>query len=134
MLRSDELREKIEKLAKELSAMKDKADKENRSASDEERIKANGILDEIDSFEMQLDNALLEERMDDKFQSLKKGQRPGVKPDVKRVPEEDRKFRSFGEFLQAVMVAGSPGGSLDHRLNRAATGMSEGIPSDGGLA
>ena len=44
-------------------------------------------------------------------------------------------FRSFGEQMQAVMRAGIPGGSADPRLFevRAATGLGETIPSDGGF-
>jgi len=44
-------------------------------------------------------------------------------------------FRSFGEFAQSVMRAGTPGGEVDPRLYeaRAATGLSEGTPSEGGF-
>ena len=40
-------------------------------------------------------------------------------------------FRRFGEFLQAVYVAGT-GGRIDQRLTRAATGMGETVPADAG--
>jgi len=48
---------------------------------------------------------------------------------------EDRKFESFGHFLQAVRKAGSTGGYRDPRLTeeRAISGASESIPSDGGF-
>ena len=42
-------------------------------------------------------------------------------------------WKTRGEFLQAVYKAGLPSGDVDVRLNRAVTGMSEGIPSDGGF-
>ena len=47
---------------------------------------------------------------------------------------EDRKFESFGTFLQAVHRAGVQGGHRDPRLieERAISGASESIPSDGG--
>jgi HK97 family phage major capsid protein len=62
-----------------------------------------------------------------------------TKPDVS---EEDnrqaqgspRRFRSFGEQMQAVIRASQPGGGVDPRLlTRAVMGMGEGTPSDGGF-
>ena len=41
-------------------------------------------------------------------------------------------FKKFGEFLQAVYVAGT-GGQIDSKLTRAATGMGETVPSDAGF-
>ena len=43
-----------------------------------------------------------------------------------------RGFKSLGEQLSAVALAGIPGGSVDQRLFNAATGMSS-VPSDGGF-
>src|SRR5574343_1197908 len=40
--------------------------------------------------------------------------------------EEDRPWASFGEFLQAVAVAGSPGGTVDPRLFAGPSGSSVG--------
>lgn len=45
----------------------------------------------------------------------------------------DRPFANFGEQLRAVVTAGMPGGTLDARLQRAATGAGEGAASDGGF-
>jgi HK97 family phage major capsid protein/HK97 family phage prohead protease len=42
-------------------------------------------------------------------------------------------FRSAGEFFQAVMLAGMPGGEVDPRLTRAATGLNEAVGSQGGF-
>ena len=46
-----------------------------------------------------------------------------------------RPFKSLGEQLRAVRAAGTPGGQADPRLYavRAASGLSEGMPSDGGF-
>lgn len=53
------------------------------------------------------------------------------------IDEADRPFRSPGEMLQAVRVAAIQPGRMDVRLKSRivvdATGMSEGIPSDGGF-
>jgi len=43
------------------------------------------------------------------------------------------KFNSFGQQMAAIMRAGIPGGRVDPRLLNAATGLSETVPSDGGL-
>ena len=43
-------------------------------------------------------------------------------------------FNKFGDFLQAVKSAGTPGGRVDNRLydiHNAATGLNETVPSDG---
>lgn len=57
------------------------------------------------------------------------------KVEVGKSREEDRPFRSLGEFLMSVADAASPGNRIDPRLMkiRAASGASEGIPSDGGF-
>ncbi len=48
--------------------------------------------------------------------------------------EEDKPWASFGEQLLAVKNAAAPGGTIDPRLTtKAATGLSEGVPSDGGF-
>lgn len=56
----------------------------------------------------------------------------GQEPEKKEEP----KFESFGHMLQAVAVAGKTGGArVDDRLLAplAATGLSEGVPADGGF-
>lgn len=45
----------------------------------------------------------------------------------------EKPWGGFGEFLLAVKDAGSPGAQIDKRLLRKATGMSEGVDSDGGF-
>lgn len=47
--------------------------------------------------------------------------------------ETQKPWASFGEQLQAVMVAGSPGGTIEPRLYAAASGMSQGVPAEGGF-
>ena len=46
----------------------------------------------------------------------------------------DRPFKSFGDQMRAIAMAGSPGGETDprlHQINRAVTGLGEGTPSSG---
>jgi len=58
---------------------------------------------------------------------------------ITRPPQEDARrgpFASFGEQLQAIASAARSGGRVDSRLldvNAAVTGMSEGVPADGGF-
>lgn len=49
--------------------------------------------------------------------------------------EAKRPFASFGDFCQSVVTAYSPGGSVDPRLalQAAASGMSQGVPAEGGF-
>jgi HK97 family phage major capsid protein len=119
----------------ELQTIKTKAEKENREFSQEETDRVNLLSDEIDGFEISLESALAEERMTDRFETMNQSQRKPIKPDMKKSREEERKFSSFGDFLQAVYRAGI-GQMVDNRLDyqaRAASGLGEGIPSDGGF-
>lgn len=56
-------------------------------------------------------------------------------PPVKPTPQNDEKrFASFGEQMMAVYRSASPDGRIDPRLTtRAASGMNESVPSDGGF-
>jgi HK97 family phage major capsid protein len=51
-----------------------------------------------------------------------------------RTDPKELAFSSFGDFLGAVIRSSQPGGSMDPRFEkRAASGMSTGVPSDGGF-
>lgn len=69
--------------------------------------------------------------------ALEKGGRPGIviegrDPFSGSVIKSD--MTGFAAFMQAVHMAGIPGGVADPRLVRASvSGMSEGVPSDGGF-
>jgi HK97 family phage major capsid protein len=59
---------------------------------------------------------------------------PGSGVVVGKDRAEDKPWVSFGEQLAAVRAAAQPGGTIDPRLTtKAATGLSEGVPSDGGF-
>jgi len=56
------------------------------------------------------------------------------KPNVDGGDSDDGKaFRSFGEQLMAVAEAARADGKVDARLTTRATGLSEGVPSEGGF-
>jgi HK97 family phage major capsid protein len=66
---------------------------------------------------------------------------PVVNPETDHIEmgdaAEDRRFESFGEMAQAVYRAGLPGATVDPRLvgmnHRAANGLNEAVPADGGF-
>lgn len=47
--------------------------------------------------------------------------------------ETQKPFENFGAQLQSIMTAYQPGGSVDPRLFAAASGMSQGVPAEGGF-
>ena len=134
MKRSDEIRAEIAERTKELEAMRNLAITESRSPFPEEVEKANKLCDEVENLERDLAGAEAEERMAYVLDSAKRSQRPPQRPELDAAKDPRRSFRTFGEMLHAVVKAGSPGGVLDPRLERAASGMSESVPGDGGLA
>ena len=131
----EELRARLNTLGTELEKMKNAVANEKRSATDEEKAKSLAIMEEIDKIDTTIVEMEYEERVNAHLDTIKQSQKAPTKPDVKRGYEEEKKFRSFGEMLQAVVAAGSPGNRIDPRLEkRAATNLGEGIPSDGGSA
>ena len=109
---------------------------EKRDPSPEEREMATGYLSEIDELEEILK---LEERSQATINKMNESSAPADRTPVdtrKEKTEQEKRdsFASAGEFFQAVMRAGHPGGHVDPRLStRAATGLSESVPSDGGF-
>jgi len=130
------IKEDISILLKELGNMRTLCTSENRDPNPDEREIGNQKLSKIDELEALL---ALEERtqkaIDRTGQSSGPVDRTPVNTEDERKRQEKRdSFANNGEFLQAVMRAGTPGQMVDPRLStRAASGMSEGIPSDGGF-
>jgi len=119
-------------LLKKLGDMRTICTNENRDPNEEEREMATSTLSQVDELEA---NIALEERTQRTI-DRSKSSAPPDKPvlDGKTEQEKRDSFLSNGEFYQAVMRAAAPGGVVDPRLStRAASGMSEGIPSDGGF-
>jgi len=56
-----------------------------------------------------------------------------IKDEADNKNKVNQGWKHFGEFLQAVASAEKRGGSMDNRLVRAAAGMGESVPSDGGF-
>jgi len=132
-----QLKEDIEILVGKLGDMRALCISENRDPSKEERAIANQYLQEIAELEEVLE---LEERAQATINRVQKPadpDKPPVDPDTdpnNQNRTQKSEWASRGEFFQAVMRAGKPGGQVDPRLStRAATGLSESIPSDGGF-
>jgi len=130
------IKEDIAIILRELADMRTLCTSEKRDPCEEERAAANEKLSKIDELEEML---ALETRTQ---ATLDRTKGPDTKPD--RTPIDTRKekteqekrdsFASDGEFYQAVMHAATPGRTVDPRLStRAATGLSESVPSDGGF-
>ena len=135
MMTMKQMKEERDALLAELKKMRDLVTQENRRPNPEEVEWANGKLSVIDELE---DNIALEARTQGILENARKSETPPDKPNpnesARSVHNEREQFASPGEFYQAVMRAGMPGGYVDPRLStRAATGLSEGIPSDGGF-
>lgn len=129
-----ECRAKITSNWMKLEEMKKKNEAENVEPTQEERNTATEILNEIDALEEMAANLELDERMNSTKERLSKSRREAQRDNF-RDNREQRGFKTFGDFLQSVVNYYAAGGQTqpDPRLIRAATGMSETVPSDGGF-
>jgi HK97 family phage major capsid protein len=132
-----QMREQIDALMKKIGDVRSQCKSEERSPDLEERKRIQDHLDRIDELEEQI---ALEERTQSTKARLDEPTKPVVKTEPRRIEitrdeQENRdKFTSFGEQLMAVRMASGPGRTVDPRLTtRAATGLAEGISSDGGF-
>ena len=131
-----QLREDAKCLLEELGNMKALCINENRDPSKDERDAANAKLREYDEIQEVIKTQReIQQRLD----NAKEPDEPPDKTPIdtrkdKKEQEKRDNFASNGEFFQAVMRAGTPGGPVDPRLStRAAYGLSESVPSDGGF-
>ena len=122
-----EMRAKRENARLKAMEILNKVEKEDRFLSSEEQKEIDKYEEEIRSWDASIERA---ERMiamePDEIEE---------KPEVKTAPKnEERKFKTFGEQLMAAYRASMPGGQVDNRLTtRAASGLNESNPSDGGF-
>ena len=130
------IKEDIAIILRELAAMRTLCTSENREPCAEEREAANEKLSKIDELEQMLALEIrTQATLDRSKESEREPDRTPIDTGREKTAQEKRdNFASSGEFFQAVMRAGTPGGPVDPRLStRAATGLSESVPSDGGL-
>jgi HK97 family phage major capsid protein len=148
-----EMQESVGKLAKQLGDINAELIQANREPDEEERKLIRQIQVRIKDLEEQIELAEETEKINDR---LARSQQEPTRPDpadslstppddtgrrhqgdlqIGREPDPNR-FSSFGEMLMAVRAAGNPDRpSFDPRLRieSRATGLSEGVASEGGF-
>jgi len=134
-----ELQKRINLKMADLEKMKTQIESEGREATPEERKLALELMQQVEGHHADLE---LEKVEVDLRSKLDKSAREPLKPELTvdsqqerypGLPPRELRFKSFGEQLNAIVNASQPGGPIDRRLSRAATGMGETIPSDGGF-
>ena len=136
-MKLNEMRKRRAEILKEARSLSDKANGENRDLGDAEQKRYDEILAESDQLEARIARESKLEEREKALGEVPEDERAERATPERTKPAEERaetRFESFGEFLTAVRKAGSPGGSVDKRLStRAASGMNEAVPSDGGF-
>ena len=124
-----EMKAKREDARLKAMAVLNKAEAEDRFLSEEEQKDIDKYEEEIRAWDESIGRA-------EKLLAIEPEDRPTEKPEVKPTPAKDteKRFSSFGEQLMAAYRAAMPGGKVDERLStRAASGLNETTPSDGGF-
>jgi HK97 family phage major capsid protein len=101
-----------------------------RAMTDEEQAKFNAMQTEVEGLEKSIEAAAKLEAQQAKVNT------PVNKPlyAQPKANQDEKKFANLGEQLRAVVDAARPGGAIDPRLSiKAASGLSESVPSDGGF-
>lgn len=124
-----EMKAKREDARLKAMAVLNKAEAEDRFLSEEEQKDIDKYEEEIRAWDESIGRA-------EKLLAIEPEDRSTEKPEVKPTPakETEKRFSSFGEQLMAAYRAAMPGGKVDERLStRAASGLNETTPSDGGF-
>ena len=124
-----EMKAKREDARLKAMAVLNKAEAEDRFLSEEEQNDIDKYEEEIRAWDESIGRA-------EKLLAIEPEDRSTEKPEVKPTPAKDteKRFSSFGEQLMAAYRAAMPGGKVDERLStRAASGLNETTPSDGGF-
>jgi HK97 family phage major capsid protein len=136
-----ELQKLIDSRKAEINAIRSKAEVENRVPIGEEIVKINEFVTDLEHFQADLESCIRQNAIEEK---LNRPIRDGIRPDpvphldplqakFPGLPTKENRFASLGEQLIAVARATDPSRGVDRRLLRAAAGMSETSPSDGGF-
>lgn len=124
-----EMKAKREDARLKAMAVLNKAEAEDRFLTEDEQKEIDGYESEIRSWDESISRA-------EKMLAIDPEDRSIEKPEVKPAPSkgDEKRFASFGEQLLAAYRAAAPGGKVDERLTtRAASGLNETNPSDGGF-
>ena len=124
-----EMKAKREDARLKAMAVLNKAEAEDRFLSEDEQKDIDKYEEKIRAWDESIGRA-------EKLLAIEPEDRSTEKPEVKPTPAKDneKRFASFGEQLMAAYRAATPGGKVDERLTtRAASGLNESTPSDGGF-
>lgn len=124
-----EMKAKREDARLKAMAVLNKAEAEDRFLSEDEQKDIDKYEEEIRAWDESIGRA-------EKLLAIEPEDRSTEKPEVKPTPckDNEKRFASFGEQLMAAYRAATPGGKVDERLTtRAASGLNESTPSDGGF-
>lgn len=124
-----EMKAKREDARLKAMAVLNKAEAEDRFLFEDEQKDIDKYEEEIRAWDESIGRA-------EKLLAIEPEDRSTEKPEVKPSPTKDteKRFSSFGEQLMAAYRAATPGGKVDERLTtRAASGLNESTPSDGGF-
>ncbi len=124
-----EMKAKREDARLKAMAVLNKAEAEDRFLSEDEQKDIDKYEEEIRAWDESIGRA-------EKLLAIEPEDRSTEKPEAKPTPAKDneKRFSSFGEQLMAAYRAAMPGGKVDERLStRAASGLNETTPSDGGF-
>ena len=124
-----EMKAKREDARLKAMAVLNKAEAEDRFLNEDEQKEIDKFEGEIRSWDESINRA-------EKLLSIEPEDRNVEKPEAKPAPgkNDEKRFASFGEQLLAAYRAAAPGGHVDERLStRAASGLNETTPSDGGF-
>lgn len=127
-------REDIKALMKKVGDIDAQATTENRELTDAELALKNEILDAVEDLNKTVDTMARQERLNKHLEAPQPVQTQEKKLSAQTVVVKDKeKFSTLGQQLAAVMVASRPSGHADPRLFNAASGLNEGVSSDGGF-
>lgn len=124
-----EMKAKREDARLKAMAILNSAEAEDRYLSEDEQKEIDALEAEIRSWDGSISRA-------EKLLAAEPEDRAMDNPEVKPAPaaEIEKRFATFGEQLLAAYRAAAPGGRIDERLTtRAASGLNESTPSDGGF-
>ncbi len=124
-----EMKAKREDARLKAMAVLNKAEAEDRFLSSDEQKEIDQYEGEIRSWDESINRA-------EKLLAIEPEDRSVEHPESKPAPSkaDEKRFASFGEQLLAAYRAAAPGGKIDERLStRAASGLNETTPSDGGF-
>ena len=131
----DERRKGLSSLLDQAEAIAQKAADESRKLTDDERSEYDRLIGDHDELLADIERS---ESLENRRHNLADSVTPPPKPEprVELVQDEaDKTNAPLGEFLQAVALRCGYEGRVNNRakIEKRATGLSEGVPADGGF-